>query len=61
MKCVTSSTLSRMEYMAGRDTLHDSKTTDGQKSDMQSGYHENGQGRPKQDGKTQPHSYMGPA
>ena len=24
-------------------------------SDMQSGYHENGQGRPKQDGKTQPH------
>ena len=33
MKCVTSSTLSRMEYMAGRDTLHGSKTTDGQSSD----------------------------
>ena len=38
--------------MDGRDTLHDSKTTDGQK-ERQSGHHENGQdGREdlKQDG-----------
>ena len=51
---ITSLTLSRREYMDGRDTLHDSPITDGLKV-RQSGHHENGQsGREdlKQDGET---------
>ena len=51
---IIDTTLSRREYMDGRDTLHDSTTSDGLK-ERQSGHHENGQGGRedlKQDGET---------